>query len=152
MNPHSYTKHKWVCTDLQNGPRKWKQHSHAPELEPIHFSTPPPSDPLPSGTNDVSAFDIIPGDACGSLAFFLQEWAKQHSFYYHFKLTFQCSYPVNSLWQCTCFTLCPNCLCDNHVDIPVTFCTNTGTKKSERVRFCDLAPASVASAWPSHFY
>lgn len=77
-----------------------------PASLPVHPATPRPLSP-PQGklTEEPSAFDVIPGKASEHIAFLLEQWAIDMSLLYHFKLTFDHSYPVASMWNHTALTL-----------------------------------------------
>jgi hypothetical protein len=90
-----------------------------------------------------SAFDIVPGEAGNPLAFPSEQWAIDMSSEHHFKLAFDRSYPVGSMWNLTAFTLIRPEFQSGDEEILVAFSDNHGSKKRETVKSCHLAPAPV---------
>ena len=115
-----------------------------PASLPVHPATPHPSSP-PQGklTEEPSAFDVVPGKASEHMAFLSEQWAINMSLLYHFKLAFDHSYPVASMWNRTALTLIGAGFQSSDANIVLAFSNNQGKKKREAVRAHYLALAPV---------
>ena len=134
------------CADLQNGyPKQTQtQTQKLPAPLPVRSTTPRPSNPPQDElAEEPSAFDVVPGEASEHIAFLSEQWAIDASSEYHFKLVFDRSYPVSSMWNRTALTLAPVGFRSGDEDIILAFSDNHGKKKKETVRSRYLAPAPV---------
>ena len=110
---------------------------------PVCPATPCPSSPQGKLAEEPSAFNVIPGEASEHIAFLSEQWAIDMSLLYHFKLAFDHSYPVSSMWNHTALTLIRAGFQSGNVNILLAFSNNQGKKKREAVGARYLAPAPV---------
>ena len=110
---------------------------------PVHPVTPHPSSPQGELAEEPSAFNVVPSKASEHIAFLSEQWAIDMSSLYHFKLAFDHSYPVASMWNHTALTLIRASFQSDDVNILLAFSNHQGKKKREAVGAHYLAPAPV---------